>query len=645
MLPDKPFAFLKADREAYARECLSIVGYDGENQPLLYRPAQRKVMAVLQRQAQLGKPIRLRILKSRRTGISTAVQGDILQTATLVPNTRALTVAQDSDTAAELFGIAEFMYVNLPADVDPRLKPETSSWLAPSSSGKAQITFRPASRVARAQGDLGINSTMKIDTAKEVVAGRGKTITRLHASEAAFWPDPGKVISLFNAVYDGPNTAIFEETTANGLNAFKGRWDRTVKGFSSFAWVFVGWLEDPNCALPFADEDESARFTAETMGTGEYGEDEWRLLQMGASLEQLNWRRKAIVDKGDGNLDWFKQEYPSVPEEAFLGTGKHRFSMALISKALDQASRFDSAHEGAQDRSDTGLWTPPSGVQIPPARGRFEPTAMTTRTLMAGTAEAPTGARFMEGKPGLNVPLWKVWEPPLSVSRAELMFQNGLISEQVRDDHLRLCDERKTPEAAYITAVDPTLGEINTQGEGAYAAIQVINHSTGEQVACYRSREEPDAIALEAVLACLYFNHAWLGIEITGGYGLPVITTAWTDLGYPMIYERETLDRATNDTLDKFGWSTDRKTKPELEKTMAALLREGTHGIRDMDTALELTTYIRDDRGRTGPEKEQYADLLMALMIAHELRRLVPLVTVPVGLPGERPNSMTRSLP
>jgi hypothetical protein len=641
MLPDDAFAILKHDPEVYARECLKIVTDDGERTPLLYRPAQRKVIAAVMAQRRAGKPARVRVLKSRRTGVSTCVQGLEVQTATLVPYTRGLTVAQDNDVAGELFGIAEFMYDNLPGDVDPRLKPGIVSRRAPTTTGSASLHLGEASRTLRARGERGIDSLMKIDTAKEVDAGRGKTITFLHASEAAVWPDPGKVLALFNAVLDKPHTVIIEETTAKGINAFKNRWDRTVKGFGSFIPVFVGWLEDPNCVLGFDDPDQREKFEKEVLGRGEYGQDEWRLLQAGASLEQLHWRRNAIVDKGDGNLDWFKQEYPSVPEEAFLGTGKHVFSMALISRALDRAARFDPENT---DRTvpDDG-WEPPAGVAIPPLRGRFEAAETVTRPLMSGTAEAPTKAIFVPGESGQNEPLWKVWEPPLSVSRAHMKHEAGEIDDDTLEKHLALCDARQRDEGAYITTVDPSLGEINTAGEGAYMAIQVVDHATGEQVACYRSREDPDVIARKAVLASLYFNSAWLGIEITGGYGLPLIKVAWEQLGYPMLYERQVLDGPVDDSIQKFGWSTDRRTKPLLEAGMAELLRQGTHGIRDMDTALELTTYVRDERGRTGPEAEQYADLLMSYMIAQELRRLIPLVAVPVGVGGPRPNSMTRS--
>lgn len=58
---------------------------------------------------------------------------------------------------------------------------------------------------------------------------------------------------------------------------------------------------------------------------------------------------------------------------------------------------------------------------------------------------------------------------------------------------------------------------------------------------------------------------------------------------------------------------------------MRELLREGSHGIRDRLTALELTTYVRNDRGRHVPEAEAFSDLLMAYMGAQLVAKQTPL--------------------
>ncbi len=51
------------------------------------------------------------------------------------------------------------------------------------------------------------------------------------------------------------------------------------------------------------------------------------------TLEQLYWRRWAIDSKCEGSADLFRQEYPGCPEEAFLGSGRPRFSHEALGLA------------------------------------------------------------------------------------------------------------------------------------------------------------------------------------------------------------------------------------------------------------------------------------------------------------------------
>ena len=50
------------------------------------------------------------------------------------------------------------------------------------------------------------------------------------------------------------------------------------------------------------------------------------------TYEQLNWRRWAIANKCGGDVEGFRQEYPSNPEEAFIATGRPRFSVPALRK-------------------------------------------------------------------------------------------------------------------------------------------------------------------------------------------------------------------------------------------------------------------------------------------------------------------------
>src|SRR4051794_11367359 len=104
---------LRWDRPFYASKVLRVVNEDGDLVPLKYRPAQMKVARVAEAQRRAGLPVRIIVLKSRKTGVSTMVQGWLVQDTTLQSNRRGLVVAQDTDTAGELHDIGFTMWTQL----------------------------------------------------------------------------------------------------------------------------------------------------------------------------------------------------------------------------------------------------------------------------------------------------------------------------------------------------------------------------------------------------------------------------------------------------------------------------------------------------------------------------------------------------
>lgn len=140
------------------------------------RPAQLMLEAAAAKQHAAGKPMRLWVLKARRTGSSTWNVNRLVHTLTTKPNRRGMVVAQDNTTASELFGYAELIYDNLPDR--PWIKPPTVNRRS-STGGEKYIHWGEPSRTARAQGNRGIDSRLVIDTAKEVAAGRGMRLTDL----------------------------------------------------------------------------------------------------------------------------------------------------------------------------------------------------------------------------------------------------------------------------------------------------------------------------------------------------------------------------------------------------------------------------------------------------------------------------------
>lgn len=620
---------LRHEMPFYARSCLKVVNERGELVPFVFRKAQLKLDRALEAQRAAGRPMRAIVLKSRKVGISTAVQARIFRDTTLEPNCKSVVVAQDTDTAGELFEISDTFYANLPGQVGDEFKPGLVSRYV-SEGGMKKLAFGEKSRALRDQGLVGINSTLKIDTAKTVNAGRGKTIRKLHASEVAFW-DAGetkggtgskKALSLLNAVPDQPGTLIVLESTANGHNWFKARWDRAERGEGGYVAVFIGWTEDENCWREFDDPDHRATFI-ESIGTGEHGEDEPRLIEKFAAVpEQLLWRRTTIVDKCDGSLSDFRQEYPSTPLEAFVGSGKHVFPIRLIEQAEDDAR--------AGDPPAMDFTLAPDAPQ--PGDGLLIAKAFRQRQLVRSTEEVPTGTLWLPAgaaQAASEKPLWRVWEHP-DVGGVEEERPNG---ERV-----------VTEPAAYVIGVDVAAGEEQTSsGESDYHAIQVIDHKTRRQVAQYRSRVDRDELAAEVLLAGLYYNEALIAVEVTGGLGLTVVETLFKRMGYRKLYRRRAQGGTRERPQPTLGWDTNRNTKPAMEDEATALLRERSHGIRSLDLVSELKTYVRFASGQRGADDDAFDDLLLAWMVAQRVAQLIPLQVTRPQI-RKHYNSMTRPM-
>jgi hypothetical protein len=362
--------------------------------------------------------------------------------------------------------------------------------------------------------------------------------------------------------------------------------------------LFYGWQDNPRNALPFISEHARDRFE-HTLGEEDGGGDlEEPLLieNYGVTLEQLHWRR-AIINgpEAGGSVEWFHQEHPTTPEQAFVGSGRPVFPGILVARALREASRAPKPVEGVL----RGLeWQ--------------------QRKTRAGTVNVPGLALWVPGAHMEPVDLdrWggahrlRVWQHPVNEHT-----QAGLAADQRR------------PDGQYVVFVDVAQGSGGTD-DGDYSAIQVLDHVTHTQVASYRSRVPMHDLPLLAYLVGLYYNDAWVAVEATG-LGIGVLDALAKDYRYRMLYRRHRAgDDERADARERvLGWYTDVRTKPLMEQTFGQVLREGTHGLRCVPTAREINTYVIDPKNpaKHGAQAGAHDDLLMAFMGAHRVAaELVP---------------------
>lgn len=328
----------------YIEGCLKIKTKSGTVVPFRLNDAQRKLYAVAKRQQDAGKPVRLIILKARQLGFSTLTEGLIFHACATRKNVNALIVAHREDATANLFRMSKLFYDELPAPVKPMLR----------ASNAQELVFENPSKL-RSEREVrpGLRSRIRCATAGGRGIGRSDTLQCVHLSEYAFWPDgaDGKASTLagiLQAVPSLPGTMVVIESTANGFEDFKERWDAAVAGENDFEPVFFAWFENPDYSMPVVPGTE---WTPEE-----------RDLKAAYRLTdgQLQWRRWCIANNCGGSLDMFRQEYPASPGEAFLHSGTGVFDNEQIVLRLERlpgpAGRGEFTN-GEWTESETGAIT------------------------------------------------------------------------------------------------------------------------------------------------------------------------------------------------------------------------------------------------------------------------------------------------
>ena len=317
--------------QQYIESFLKIRTKDGSVVPLRLNPPQKKLYAAVKRMHEEGKPIRIIILKARQMGFSTLTEALIFQRTATRELTNSMIVTHTDDASTQIFSMSRFFYENLPDQLRPMIK----------ASNAKELRFENPDRDA--QGKLtnpGLRSGIRCATAGGQGIGRSMTLQNVHASEYAFWPGDKEatMLGLLQAVPALPGTMVIIESTANGFDAFKKRWDDAVAGQSDFLPLFFGWQEMPEYRMP---ADPGTVWTSEERELA-------RRLQL--DEEQLTWRRWCIRNNCGGDPVRFRQEYPATPDEAFIASGSPVFDNEAISAQRERIRQEGPAAMGEEGR-------------------------------------------------------------------------------------------------------------------------------------------------------------------------------------------------------------------------------------------------------------------------------------------------------
>jgi len=295
----------------WAPKYLRIHDLDGNLVPFTLNEVQNKVDGEWEWQLAKFGYVRLIILKSRKQGVSSYVQAKMFRSVIEKSGWHAFVMAHDEKGCQFVFERTRDYAENLPDEMKRTLVRWNKREIAYTSPHSSHFQVN----VARGRGGV----------------GRGGDIHEVHLSEVAFWRNyrgqsvaQGQATAIMGSVPRVKGSVVVIESTANGAgNELHSMWLDAMKKKNALIPVFLSWAKTSVCRIRTSNLSE---FKAEP----EWETDEPRLRYMGLDDEQLAWRRWTIANVCAGDIDTFKQEYPTTWEEAFLVTGSPVFPTSIV---------------------------------------------------------------------------------------------------------------------------------------------------------------------------------------------------------------------------------------------------------------------------------------------------------------------------
>lgn len=286
-------------------------------------------------------PIQVVVLKARKVGVSTYLEARAFWRSEFWPHTNTLVMAHERPAAQNIADIAHRFDVFWNANEEPIIRTPIER------SSDDMMEWHPEH-----------DSRFCVKTAGHSSGGsagstRSFTFQFCHFSEIAFFPaDSEQLAAALSARVKFHETYL--ESTANGEgNIFHDAWVNSLwfeeverlwqekkpfpKWWNGQYKFFWPWWQDEGNRIPLLEHEANAL-------AGGVDEDEEKLIaELGIELDQLAWRRAKIADDGTKQSalspkDFFKQEHPSTPEEAFVGKSKAVFDLYKL-KLMLEASR------------------------------------------------------------------------------------------------------------------------------------------------------------------------------------------------------------------------------------------------------------------------------------------------------------------
>lgn len=267
------------------------------------------------------------------------------------------------------------------------------------------------------------------------------------------------------------------------------------------------------------------------------------------TLQQINWRRYALGHICKWDETKCRREYPSRDSEAFEASGKDILDPRVLA-------------EWAKDAKDSPFLE----------RGYFK----TTLNTLSG------------------VPIPE-WVDDVTMGKIEIY------------EWPKRREADSTQNSRYVAFLDPSTGVEGSDWQVCY----VMNVETGDQAAEFRSTTDPDQVCDQVEALCIFYGVNRLGIEVSGGYGLPFIKH-FVDRKTVPLYERQAWHKWTKQYLNVPGFDTNTKTRPMMVSESKEAVRNRRCKIRSEMTIRECRTLYESPTGKVEARPPNHDDGWMA---------------------------------
>lgn len=318
------------DSKIYIPSFLKIRDKNSDLLNLIPNKPQQRLRDKIEELRLDGKPVRIIVLKARQMGFSTYTEADCFHQTVTNKMFNSTIIAHEEEASQNLYNMYKRFYENLPQVLAPMRK---------RNNAKELLFENPTMDDVEKRRNPGLQSTVKVATAKNTATGRSQTINYLHASEVAFWGDPKTTFTgLLQCVPRTAKSTVIMESTANGVgDYFYDMWNNAVEGRNDFVPLFFAWFEMDEYRIPFDTEEAKEEFVKivnyefkDQEGNIVHTEEYEIMKDFDLDYEQLNWRKWCINNNCNGDVEQFHQEYPCTPEEAFIASGRPRFAVSTL---------------------------------------------------------------------------------------------------------------------------------------------------------------------------------------------------------------------------------------------------------------------------------------------------------------------------